>query len=249
MYVPVSMLFFFIGTVLFSYYQLQPELIDDLKQKSAQAIVNRDPLVAGSDTYEIKVGEMAATLSLKDIADHALPHFMTKKLPPGVVGLIIAAIMAAAMSTISTCLNSSATIFLEDIYKKFRPAPGNRESISALRGATLIWGVLGSFAALLMIGVESILAVWWQLTGVAAGAMLGLFLLGFISKRANGFAAAISVIIGVLVVAWISLSSQTQLIPKFLQSPFHTYMSVVIATLSMFLVGTVVSRMHPKSSI
>jgi SSS family solute:Na+ symporter len=194
--------------------------------------------------YGEEVEVVASALELRDIADHALPHFMTHKLPAGVAGLIIAAIMAAAMSTISTCLNSSATIFLEDIYRKFRPGPGNLETMAVLRGATFLWGMLGSLAAILMIGVESILAVWWQLTGLVAGAMLGLFLLGFISKKADSFAAAVSVVVGILVLAWITVSAQAEWIPAFLRSPFHVYMGVVVATLSMFLVGVLIGRLR-----
>ena len=246
LYVPISMLFFFIGSVLFSYYQTQPELLDDLVHSSSVAIVNRGETTSlDSETYRLRIEETKESLSVSEIADHALPHFMANRLPVGIAGLIIAAIMAAGMSTISTCLNSSATIILGDIYKKFRPKPGDRETIIFLRGTTLFWGILGTFLALLMIGVESILAVWWQLTGIVAGGMLGLFLLGFLSRKANNMAAIISVIIGILVILWITFSSEISFLPDFLHSPFHTYMSVVIATLSMFLVGIIISRYWP----
>lgn len=247
LYVPISLLFFFIGSMLFSYYYTQPELLGDLKVKAATTLVDGNILNMNSELYEQQIKEKASTLTISGFADQALPHFMSKKLPPGVAGLIIAAIMAAAMSTISTCLNSSATIILEDIYKRyFRPKALETEIMYVLRGGTLFVGIISSVVALLMIGIESILAIWWQLTGIFAGAMLGLFLLGFIVKNANRTAAVISVVVGILVIIWITFSSEINMIPEFLRSPFHTYMSVVVSTLSMFLVGLIISRIRHK---
>ncbi|MCE5180076.1 MAG: sodium:solute symporter [Porphyromonadaceae bacterium] len=230
LYVPISLLFFFIGSMLFSYYKTQPELLSDLLQKSA-VILDKNPV----------------NLTISDVFDQALPHFMSHGLPPGIAGLIVSAIMAAAMSTLSTCLNSSATILFEDVYKRFFHRNVNdKEALYVLRGATLLVGVIGTVVAIMMIGVQSILSVWWQLTGIFAGAMLGLFLLGFIVKKADKSAAITSVIIGLLVIVWITFSSNIKILPKFLQSPFHTYMSVVISTLSMFLVGLIYSHFKSK---
>lgn len=230
LYVPISLLFFFIGSMLFSFYQTHPEMQIDLLQKSS-VILGRD----------------VSNLAISDVFDQALPHFMSLCLPPGIAGLIISAIMAASMSTLSTCLNSSATILFEDIYKRyFRHNINDREALYVLRGGTLLIGIIGTVFAILMIGVQSILSVWWQITGIFAGAMLGLFLLGFIVKRADKPAALTSVIVGLLVIFWITFSSNNQILPKFLQSPFHTYMSVVISTLSMFLVGLIVSHFKNK---
>ncbi|MCG6189536.1 sodium:solute symporter [Maribellus maritimus] len=246
LYVPISLLFFFIGSILFSLYQTSPGLEKDLKAKTAMAIVNRETSDLSPEDYLMRVQKKESTLKITDIADHALPHFMSKKLPGGVAGLIIAAIMAAAMSTISTCLNSSATVLYSDIYKKIRGNISEKELMYFLRIATFIWGILGSIAALLMIGSESILAVWWELSSIVAGAMLGLFLLGFVSKKVDGQGAAISVFFGIIVIAWIGFSSKVSFLPDFLKSPFHTYMSVVIATISMFTVGILISHVKTR---
>jgi SSS family solute:Na+ symporter len=170
---------------------------------------------------------------------------MSNKLPAGVVGIIIAAIIAAAMSTISTCLNSSSTILLIDLYKRyFRRKASDKESMLFLRLATIFFGVIGTGATILMIGVQSILAVWWQLTGIFSGAMLGLFLLGFIVKKADNIAAVTSVIMGILIIVWMTFSSNIDCIPAYLQNPFHTNMTVVISTLSMFLIGVVITGLR-----
>lgn len=245
LYVPVSALFFFIGSMLFSYYQSQPELLDDLKHKSAITAIKEQVKMESNVSFDALVTEKAVALNIPDIADQALPHFMASGLPIGVAGFIIAAIIAAAMSTLSVCLNSSSTVFYEDIYKRYiRPKATDKEGLTVLRVGTIVVGIIGTAFALSMIGVQSILAMWWQLTGVFGGAMLGLFLLGFIVRKAEKTTAVIAVSVGILVILWITFSSK---LPEFLQSPFHTYMSVVVSTLTMFVVGLFVSKLKTEN--
>jgi len=73
-----------------------------------------------------------------------------------------------------------------------------------LHGASLVWGALGAGVALAMIGVKAALDAWWTLSGIFAGGMLGLFLLGLISRRAGNPAAVTTVLAGVLVILWMT---------------------------------------------
>jgi SSS family solute:Na+ symporter len=149
---------------------------------------------------------------------------------------LIAAIFAAAMSSIDTSLNSSATIVLTDFYQRFfRPAAGQRESMRVLYATTLAFGAAGTAAAVAMIGVKSILDVWWTLSGILAGGMLGLFLLGMISRRAKSPAAAMGVAAGLLVILWMSFSSSC--LPERWASPLHEFLIPVIGTATIVLVG------------
>ena len=116
-----------------------------------------------------------------------------------------------------------------------------------LRGATLVWGVLGTGVALAMIGQKSLLDTWWKVSGIFAGGMLGLFLLGLISRKANNAAAATGVILGVLVICWMTFAD---FFPENLRSPFHANMITVIGTLTIFFAGLGVSRLqkgHPQN--
>src|SRR5690606_9220440 len=115
LYIPISLVFFFIGSILFSYYHAQPDLLADLKHTSAASLVDVGAAAAEGLNKEERVASTAATLSIREVADKALPHFMSNRLPPGVAGLILAAIAAAAMSSISSSYNSSATIMFVDI--------------------------------------------------------------------------------------------------------------------------------------
>ncbi len=211
LYVPVSAVFFLIGTGLFVFYGAQPELLPE-------------------------------SLRGADAADRILPYFILTQLPVGAKGLLLAAIFSAAMSTISTSLNSSATLLLTDWYRRFfRPQADGRESMRVLHGATLVWGTLGTGVALAMIGVKAALDAWWMLSGIFAGGMLGLFLLGLISRRAGNPAAVTAVVAGVLVILWMTLTPGAATWPEELQSPFHTFMTVVVGTLVVLLVGLGVS--------
>ena len=211
LYVPVSALFFLIGSLLFSYYEASPALLQELQ-------------AAHPEGY----------------ADQVLPHFIAHKLPVGMAGLLLAAICAAAMSSIDTSLNSSATVTLKDFFQRhFKRGENEMDALKILRGATLFWGVLGTGVALAMMGQKSLLDAWWKLSGIFAGGMLGLFLLGLIARRADNAAALTGVTLGVLVICWMTF---VDWFPENLRSPFHANMITVIGTLTIFLVGLAVSR-------
>jgi SSS family solute:Na+ symporter len=163
---------------------------------------------------------------------------MVNILPVGVVGIIVSAILSAAMSTISSGMNASATVFTFDIYKRYiKQDMTSKQTLRLLFSSTFVMGVLAIITGIAMIGVKSILDVWWQLSGIFAAGMLGLFLLGMISKQTKNAEALLAVIVGVLVIAWMSFPN---IIPEqyaYLRNTMHTNMIIVIGTLSIFLAG------------
>lgn len=135
--------------------------------------------------------------------DEVFPHFIATQLPMGLKGLIIAAIVAAAMSTVDSALNCSATVLLLDFHKRyFNPNIGERASVVFLRWATVVWGLLGTGAALLMIRAKSILDIWWQISGIFGGALLGLFLLAFLRIRLRLWQGLVSIGVSIAVITW-----------------------------------------------
>jgi len=200
--------------------------------------------------------------------DDVFPHFIVHELPSGVTGLLIAAILAAAMSSVDSSLNGSATLVLRDVYRRFlRPNAGERESMAVLYSTTLVWGVLGTGIAIVLIPVDSVLDMWWKLSGILAGGTLGLFLLGLISKRAGNPAALTATLIGILVIAWMTLSQVNEkvlepfreLLPTFYESmmsfvtafePYrttlHSFMTLVVGTLTILLLGIAISSFSPR---
>ncbi len=297
LYVPVSALFFLIGTTLFVYYHAsemqaapassiaatgagtgsssllgrgQGKLsdLDEVRLIVARQRLLQSGLPEQSPEFADRQVQVAATLTMRDIGDRVFPHFIAKHLPPGLTGLLVAAVFAAAMSTISTSLNSSATLVLTDYYQRFvRPGAGKRQSMMVLYAATICWGVLGTALALLLVRLtESALDIWWTLSGIFGGGMTGLFLLGLIGRRAKNAAAATGVVLGVAAILWMSLPKLIDYLLKMppetalhglgvqLQgsaagwmSPFHAYMVPVVGTLAILGVGLLISQIGARS--
>jgi SSS family solute:Na+ symporter len=210
LYVPLSALFFFIGTALFAYFTANPEGLPE---------AYRDP--ARSDSV--------------------FPWFIVSVLPSGVTGLLVASIFAAAMSTISSSLNSTATIVLKDYFLRFiRPDADEKRKVRVLHVTTAVMGVLGTGIALAMINVRSALDAWWTMAGIFGGGMLGLFLLGFISRTAGRASGLAAVSVGVLVILWMSLSPRWEGALAAFRSPFHSYLTIVFGTAALLVVGLLV---------
>lgn len=135
--------------------------------------------------------------------DQVFPYFIATQLPAGLRGLIVAAILAAAMSTVDSALNCSATVMLLDFHKRhFRPHISERASLMFLRSSTVIWGLAGIGFALLMIRAESALDVWWQISGIFGGGILGLFLLALLRVRLLLWQGLVSIGVSIAVISW-----------------------------------------------
>ncbi len=135
--------------------------------------------------------------------DQVFPHYIATQCPIGLKGLIIAAILAAAMSTVDSALNCSATVLLLDFYKRYiNPGVSEKRSVTLLRGASMLWGVLGILFALLMIRAESALDVWWQISGIFGGGILGLFVLSLFRAKLKVWQGIASVAMSILLISW-----------------------------------------------
>ena len=235
LFIPVSAVFFLIGTALWSYYHATPELASQLLNSSTS-----QPLKG----------------------DEVFPFFIVHVLPTGLTGLLVASIFAAGMSTVSTSITSGATVVLSDFWRRLssqsaicrdgvhspsandeakcgrgmNPVPTAGEigggGLLVLRLSSLVIGVLGILIALALVNVDSILDSWWKLSSIFSGGMLGLFLLGFLSRKARNIDAAIGVVCGFLVIAWISLGN----------SGIHEYLAIVFGTITIFLVGFLLTK-------
>lgn len=243
LYVPVSAVFFFIGTSLFAYYQAHPTALDEVRTAVAVQRIQTEGLDPHAPANQARLAEIRTGLTDADIGDRVFPHFIGASLPRGVTGLVIAAIFAAAMSTVSTSLNSSATLVMRDYYQRYvNRSASERQSMAVLYGATVVWGLLGTSIALLLIRVTSALDAWWTLSGIFGGGMLGLFLLGMISRRARNPAAVAGVLLGIGVIAWMTFSRYLTGRWEALRSPFHAFLIPVLGTLAILSIGLLVSR-------
>ena len=238
LYLPVSAVFFFIGTGLFAFYNTHPDYLQDVRTHLAEHQLIQEGVDIEQEESAYLVQQRAASLTDKDLGDRVFPQFIGQMLPTGVKGLLVAAIFAAAMSTVSTSLNSSATLLATDWYQRYiRPDASEKQIMTTLYAATILWGILGTALSLLLINVTSALDAWWILSGILGGGMLGLFLLGMISRRADNPIAATAVILGLLVITWMTMSPRIKSWPDNLQSHFHSFLIPVFGTMTILITG------------
>jgi solute:Na+ symporter, SSS family len=117
--------------------------------------------------------------------DYIFPTFIVDHMPRGIAGLLIAAILAAAMSNLSAALNSLSSTTMIDFYLRRRPETSDRKRLALSRVATVVWGVVLFGLALASRYGGSVLEKGLSIASVAYGGLLGVFLLGLITKRAT----------------------------------------------------------------
>jgi SSS family solute:Na+ symporter len=130
-------------------------------------------------------------------ADRIYPTFIVSRMPHGISGLLIAAILAAAMSNLSAALNSLSSSTILDLYRRIRPKTDERRQMQLSRFATVIWAaVLFALAVLCLHRVGRVIEVGLQIASIAYGALLGVFLLGVLTRRANQNGAIVGMLCG-----------------------------------------------------
>jgi len=130
-------------------------------------------------------------------ADRIYPTFIVSRMPHGISGLLIAAILAAAMSNLSAALNSLSSSLIMDFYVRFRPLAEERTKMRLSRVATLFWALLLFALAVLSLNkVGRVVEVGLQIASIAYGALLGVFLLGVLTRRANQRGAMVGMVFG-----------------------------------------------------
>ena len=159
--------------------------------------------------------------------DAIFPWFIFTQMPQGISGLLISGIFAAAMSTLSSSMNSAATAYSVDIHFRF----GWSKKYDQLRLArifTLIIGLSGISFAVLMAGwdVKSLWDEFQKILGLVLGGLGGLFLLGLLTRRANGPGAVAGILGSILVQVWVS---KTQ--------PVHLLLYAGTGFISCFVIG------------
>jgi SSS family transporter len=117
--------------------------------------------------------------------DYVFPTFIVDHLPVGMSGLLIAAIFAAAMSNLSAALNSLSSATMVDFYLRFRPETAESGRLALSRIATIIWGIVLFALALAARQSHGVLETGLSIASVAYGGLLGVFLLGLLTRRAT----------------------------------------------------------------
>jgi len=165
-------------------------------------------------------------------ADNIYLSFIVNKMPHGISGLLMAAILAAAMSNLSAALNSLSSSSMMDFYLRFRPQVDGQRQLRLSRISTVIWAlVLFGLAVLSLHTVGRVIEVGLSIASVAYGALLGVFLLGVLTKSANQTGAMVGMVFGFAVELYLWLGTKV---------PWTWY--VANGTVVTFVIGYAVSR-------
>jgi SSS family solute:Na+ symporter len=177
--VPAWATFMLVGTLLWCYYQLSGE--------SFPAYL-----------YDARG---------KIISDRVFPYFLANRIPAGIAGVLMAALFSAAMSTMSSDLNCLAVVAVEDYYRRLRPDAPDRRRVAV---GKIIVGLCGLIAVGVGIVIawksESVLALYYAVTSIVSAGLAGMFLLAFLSRRANKQGLWIGIIAALMFTAWATLT-------------------------------------------
>jgi Na+/proline symporter len=166
--------------------------------------------------------------------DRVYPEFVWNHLPVGLAGLVIAAILAAAMSNLSAALNALSSTTVMDFFRPIRPQTSEARLMQLARWSTVAWGVILFAVGLAARHWGSVLETGLSIASVIYGALLGVFLLGVLTQRTGEWAAIIGMSAGFLA----TLALRTHVA--------YTWY-VLIGSLTTFVVGYVASFAFPKT--
>ena len=169
--IPLNVLFFGLGTLLFLFYRVHPDWLH---------VTTRN--------------------------DAIFPYFVVQNIPIGLTGVIIAALFAASMSSLDSSINSSAMVLIHDFYRRFKAGASEEDSFRLAHRLSVILGVLGTAAALFIASLDrkSAWDLFIELSNLLAGSMLGIYTLGYFTKRTHATGAWIGWVAGnaVLFYVW-----------------------------------------------
>jgi SSS family transporter len=159
-------------------------------------------LLIGVGLY-VFYGQHPATFSGND---RIFPTFIVREMPIGIAGLLVAAILAAAMSNLSAALNSLSSTTVVDFYMHLRPNADDRERAIISKSSTVLWALVLFAIAVATVSVGGkghVVEIALSIASVAYGCLLGVFLLGTLTKFATQWGAIIGMIVGFILNVWL----------------------------------------------
>jgi SSS family transporter len=166
--------------------------------------------------------------------DEMFGYFIVHYLPRGLAGLVIAAVLASAMSTLSSSVNSSASAFVADFYQPVHPGRTDKHYLFVSSSMTLVWGaarMLVALAALRLLSNRSVINPVLGVAGFMSGMVLGLFLLGRMHRPVSSRAALVGLVAGFLAVTavWLPSTWEQPLLAWPWYAPVGTITTVAVA--------------------
>src|SRR5271170_6155849 len=184
-------------------------------------------------------------------ADRIFPTFIVREMPIGIAGLLVAAILAAAMSNLSAALNSLSSTTVVDFYMHWRPEADDRERMFISRSSTVLWAIVLFAIAVYSVhagGHGHVVETGLSIASVAYGALLGVFLLGTLTRYATQAGAIVGMICGFALnlLLWLD-PAPIKVGPITIPHIAFTWY-VLIGSIVTFVVGSVMSFLLPSDN-
>lgn len=156
--------------------------------------------------YKVTPDTVVDTFIAIHHTDYIFPHFIKTVLTPGLRGLLIAALLAAAMSSLDSALNSLSSTFYIDIYKRYiRPETTEKHAVTISRYSVIIFAAVLALVAMQCGKTESVLWLGFKIFGYTYGAMIGVFLIAVLTdRRGNDIANVVIMVTSVLMVLFLT---------------------------------------------
>lgn len=184
-------------------------------------------------------------------ADQVFPHFLATHIPPGLAGVFVASLLAAAMSTLSSDLNCLAVVGVEDFYRPLRPGATDRQRLRVGKGIVGACGVVAVLMALVLARTQgSALSLWYSISAIVAGGLAGLFLLAFLSRRAHARGLWAGILATILFTAWATLTygDNRAIDLGTWNYPWHDYTIGAVGHLVLLATGYTASLLIPPAA-
>ncbi len=193
-----------------------------------------------------------------DIKSEAVfPYFMMTQLPVGIIGFIVASLISAAICSLSADLNSLAAVGMEDYYKKMKPNQTDQKYLLASKLMIVCSGLLAVLIGYVYLyaGGEGVLSVIFTVYAIFSGGIVGIFMLGIFSARANKQGINIAIMVCIIFTAYafltsteIGLEGHKKLLLDFGAYNFthHKLMLGVYSHITVIIVGYIASLCYPK---
>ncbi len=193
-----------------------------------QAIRGKAAAIVQDVTGEAGYGDKTGDTPKPDV-NYVFPTFVTTRLPQGLVGLIIAAIFAAAMSATAGELSATATATVMDIYKRLlNTSASDAHYLTVSRLAVAFWGLVACAVAHVAVQLGSLIEVVNRIGSIFYGSLLGVFVLALVFKRANGHGAFVGLLAGIAVVVGFAFHPATRGVSYLWHNPIGVVVVLVV---------------------
>lgn len=193
--------------------------------------------------YKVFPSEIVASMPVDEI----LPHFVLTKTPPGVGGVIIAACLAAGMSSLDSSINSIATVFTVDFVRKYRPGMSDRRELflaKMISGFCMVMMIAGALG-ISMLSRESVFDLSMILGALLCSASLTPFLLGFFTTRVGNRAILAGMVVAIIFSIY-NLCNYFRIFPDPFLWKIHIYMAGLLCNLLMLVTALIYSIFSPE---